>query len=153
MNVSTTPAELAAVARLRAGLRRFAAATEAATLRHQLTLGWYDLLALLHSSETRSRTASELATELSLGRSSVTDLVTRAQNAGLVERESDQRDNRVKHIRPTAEGTSRYLAATADLRTESARLVGMLEAMTAEAAVLTDGAKRKDAPRSRRRQP
>lgn len=128
--------ELNAVARLREGLRRFTAATEAATERHGLTPRWYDLLAVIHGSPGRTLTAHELTERLVLSRSAVSELVTRAAQAGLVVRRPDPRDDRRKSIRPTAEGTRRYLDAMTALRPEREHLLQMLARVTDEAELL-----------------
>lgn len=128
--------ELNAVARLREGLRRFTAATEAATERHGLTPRWYDLLAVIHGSPAGTLTAHELTGRLVLSRSAVSELVTRAAQAGLVTRRPDPKDDRRKCIRPTPKGTSLYLETMAALRPERERLLAMLTVVTDEAELL-----------------
>lgn len=130
-------AELETVAELRVALRRFIAATDEVTKEHGLTSRQYDLLALLHRPHDTPPTASGLAEQLSLSRSAVTELVTRAAEAGLVSREPDRGDNRVKYLAPTHEGSRRFLAAVNDLRNERLRLFTLLRAAAVLASTLT----------------
>jgi DNA-binding MarR family transcriptional regulator len=51
---------------------------------------------------------TELAERLSLAQSSVTELVARAEAAGLVHREPSSDDARVVHLRLTPEGERRF---------------------------------------------
>ena len=123
--------ELNAAADLREALRRFHAATDEITRRHTLTPGRYDLLAQLHASDERLSRATSLAERLHLSRNAVTELVTRAERAGLVVRVADQVDRRSKRIVPTDEGSRRYFAALAELGPERRRLLAILEEVTA----------------------
>jgi DNA-binding MarR family transcriptional regulator len=72
--------------------------------RHGIPLDWYDVLVQLHEAGGE-RTMSELADALLiLSPSSCTRLVDRLVAAGLVRREVDSDDARVKHAVLTAEG-------------------------------------------------
>ncbi len=133
--------ELLAVAELRSALRRFLAATDEVTRRYDLTPRRYDLLAMLHGAESGSCTASELAERLRLSRNSITELITRAAEAGLVTRERDAHDGRVKRIVPTREGSKRYRAAVGDLAGERQRLFEILEQVRAQASALGNAAR------------
>jgi DNA-binding MarR family transcriptional regulator len=133
-----TAEELETVAQLRVALRRFLAASDAVTTAHQLTPRQYDLLALLHRPhENRPVTASDVAEELSLSRSSVTELLTRAAESGLITREQGDGDMRVKYLQPTPEGSRRFLDAVDELRSERTRLLGLLRAAAVLAATLS----------------
>lgn len=128
------PGELDAVMRLRVALRRFEAASDEITRRHGLTPRQYDLLSVLHASDAARHTPSRLALDLQLGRNSLTELVSRAAEAGLVHREPHGWDGRSKRIVVSVEGTRRYLAAVSELRPERTRLLAILR----EAAALAE---------------
>lgn len=134
-NATPSDSELRTVADLRTALRRFAVASDAVTRAHGLTPRQYDLLAVLHARDDPP-TPSALAASLSLSRSATTELLTRAAEAGLVARSLDERDGRIKHVAPTAEGTRRYLAAVGQLRTDRARLLELLTTAAGLAALL-----------------
>jgi DNA-binding MarR family transcriptional regulator len=134
-NVKPSTDELRTVADLRTALRRFAIASDAVTRAHGLTPRQYDLLAVLHAPGERA-TPSALATSLSLSRSATTELLTRAVEAGLVSRSLDERDGRIKNVTPTEEGTRRYLAAVAQLRSDRARLLELLTTAAGLASLL-----------------
>lgn len=65
---------------------------------------------------------TELAESLQLAQSTVTELVRRAEAAGLIEREQSQQDARVAHLRLTPEGERRLLLSFTELGTERAQL-------------------------------
>ncbi len=121
--------------RLRLALRRFQAATDVVTGRHGLTPRQYDLLAVLHGSDTQ-HTPSRVAVDLRLNRNTLTELVTRAADAGLVVRAPHGTDARSKRIVPTSEGTRRYFAAVTELRPERARLLELLQEAASHAQEL-----------------
>ncbi len=133
----TSPGELDVVMQLRVALRRFQSATDEITRRHRLTSRQYDLLALLHASDPKRHTPSRIALDLHLGRNTLTELVSRAAEAGLVHREPHGEDARSKQIVPSEEGTRRYLAAVAELRPERTRLLAILREAAALAEELT----------------
>jgi len=79
---------------------------------------------------SESSTVSELCERLRLAQSTVTELVQRAEEAGLVRRDASEQDGRVAHLYLTEEGESRLAAAFMDLRSERAtlvRIVGVLD--------------------------
>jgi DNA-binding MarR family transcriptional regulator len=92
-----TPAEddYEAAARLREALRRFARVTELVAREHGLTARTYQLLLMIRTGRQQPGRAgiAELEERLQLGRSTITELVLRAEAAGLVRRELD-RDRR-----------------------------------------------------------
>jgi DNA-binding MarR family transcriptional regulator len=59
---------------------------------------------------------------MQLAQSTVTELVRRAEGAGLVEREQSQRDARVAHLRLTPEGERRLMLSFTELAKERAQL-------------------------------
>jgi DNA-binding MarR family transcriptional regulator len=65
---------------------------------------------------------TELADRLQLAQSTVTELVSRAEEAGLVEREQSHSDARVAHLRLTSEGEDRLERSFTALSTERAQL-------------------------------
>jgi DNA-binding MarR family transcriptional regulator len=65
---------------------------------------------------------TELAQRLQLAQSTVTELVSRAEEAGLVSREQSQADARVAYLRLTEEGEDRLAAAFTGLETERSQL-------------------------------
>ncbi len=118
------------VAEFRASLRRFQRRTERIARRSGLTPQRYLLLLMIKGSpngEERS-TVTELAERLQLAQSSVTELVARAEDAGLLRREPASGDARVSHLRLTDEGERRLKDAFTGLDAEREHL---LEAVTA----------------------
>ncbi len=69
---------------------------------------------------------TELADTLQLAKSTVTQLVRRAEDLRLVRRELSDRDARVRYLRLTAEGERRLRDAVTELQDERARLVALV---------------------------
>ncbi len=136
MSTKHNPEELEVVAALRVALRRFLAATNEVTSAHGLTPAQYDLLAPLHRPNAQ-RTATAIAEQLCLSRSATTEFLTRASKAGLITREGDANDMRVKHLMPTREGARRFSGAVDELRGERNRLLTLLRAAAALAAAFS----------------
>lgn len=115
-------------AELRAALRSFLSVTEAAARRHGLTPQRYLLLLMIKgaSDGTESSTVSDLCERLGLAQSSVTELVQRAEESGLVRRDPSERDGRVAHLYLTADGETRLAATFDDLRGEREHLRALL---------------------------
>jgi DNA-binding MarR family transcriptional regulator len=65
---------------------------------------------------------TELSDRLQLAQSTVTELVRRAEETGLVTREQSQDDARVTHLRLTPEGDRRLMLSFTDLSKERAQL-------------------------------
>jgi DNA-binding MarR family transcriptional regulator len=118
--------ELKTVAALRVALRRFQAATDEITQRHGLSPRWYDLLAVLHEPGNSGQKLTTIGEQLQLRANTITGLITRTEEAGLVTRTRDELDRRVVYAAPTREGTKRYVAALIELRPERTRLLGLL---------------------------
>lgn|SRR5258708_6559850 len=112
------------VAEFRAALRRFLRQSERVSRRYGLTPQRYLLLLMIKGAPNRSEhsTVTELAERLQLAQSTVTELVMRAEEIGLVERESSPLDARVAHLRLTAEGERRLEQSFTHLATERAQL-------------------------------
>jgi DNA-binding MarR family transcriptional regulator len=106
-------AEVARVADFRAALRVFLRKAERNARKSGLTPQRYLLLLMIKGAPDGSErsTVTELAERLQLAQSSVTELVRRAEETGLVEREQSDSDGRVTHLRLTREGESRLMSA------------------------------------------
>jgi DNA-binding MarR family transcriptional regulator len=113
---------------LRAALRRFLRASETVARRHHLTPQRYLLLLMIKGAPDGSQrsTVTDLATRLQLAQSTVTELVHRAERAGLLERQQSREDARVAYLSLTGEGEKRLAGAVADLGTERKRLAELL---------------------------
>jgi DNA-binding MarR family transcriptional regulator len=85
-----------------------------------LTPQWYLLLLLVKGSERGDEraTVSELAQRMQLAQSTVTELVNRAERAGLVHRTASTLDGRVAHIALTKNGEERFAIAFCALADE-----------------------------------
>jgi DNA-binding MarR family transcriptional regulator len=120
-----------AAAALRAGLRRFSQISDQALRRHGLTTERYELLLAIKSFEERSTptTVSELARALGVAQVSVTQLVRRVEDAGLLTRGVSSTDGRVRYLRLTKRGERQLAKAVVDLAEERARLTSILAAL------------------------
>ncbi|HET8894369.1 MAG TPA: MarR family transcriptional regulator [Gaiellaceae bacterium] len=113
-----------AVAEFRAALRRFLRQSERIARMYGLTPQRYLLLLMIKGAPggAERSTVTELAERMQLGQSTVTELVARAEEAGLVKRELAPMDARVAHLRLTAEGEQRLRQSFTHLATERAHL-------------------------------
>jgi DNA-binding MarR family transcriptional regulator len=102
-------ADVVAVAEFRAALRRFMRISERNARAAGLTPQRYLLLLMIKGAPDGSEqsTVTELADRLQLAQSTVTELVGRAEETGLVERERSSDDGRIAHLRLTPEGEQR----------------------------------------------
>jgi MarR family transcriptional regulator, organic hydroperoxide resistance regulator len=127
MSRANTPSRAAlehAVA-FRLALRQFHAVTERAVRSAGLTSRQYLLLLVLESSPRRAGIrVGDLADALELVPSSMTELIDRAESAGLVKRAHSAEDGRVTHVRSTDEGRARLNRAFFDLEDERRALAG-----------------------------
>jgi DNA-binding MarR family transcriptional regulator len=101
--------EAVPVAEFRAALRGFLRTSERNARAAGLTPQRYLLLLMIKGAPDRSErsTVTELAERLQLAQSTVTELVSRAEEIGLVERERSSEDGRVAILRLTPEGDRR----------------------------------------------
>jgi DNA-binding MarR family transcriptional regulator len=105
--------EVALVADFRAALRRFLRKSERNSRAAGLTPQRYLLLLMIKGAPDgrEHSTVTELAERLQLAQSTVTELVRRAEEAGLVERAQSADDGRVAHLKLTDEGERRLAKA------------------------------------------
>ena len=108
MNVSVR--DVIAVAEFRSALRHFLRRSEKVARQSGLTPQRYTLLMMIKGAPDGGE------------QSTVTELVRRAESAGLIDREQSQRDARVAHLRLTPEGERRLLLSFTELETERAQL-------------------------------
>jgi DNA-binding MarR family transcriptional regulator len=116
--------DVIAVAEFRAALRQFLRRSERVARRSGLTPQRYLLLLMIKGAPGGSEksTVTELSERLQLAQSTVTELVRRAEEAGLLEREQSPTDARVAHLRLTDEGEQRLKRSFTQLATERAQL-------------------------------
>jgi DNA-binding MarR family transcriptional regulator len=125
---SPTAKEAASVAEFRVALGRFLHETERVARECGITPRWYLLLLLIKGAPDLSErsTVTQLAERLELAQSSVTELVHRAEEAGLLRREASEQDGRVAYLRLTAEGEERLGRAFQSLASERRALRGAI---------------------------
>ena len=116
--------DVIAVAEFRSSLRSFLRRTERIARQAGLTPQRYLLLLMVKGAPDGSEqsTVTDLSERLQLAQSTVTELVSRAEEAGLLAREQSQADARVAHLRLTEEGERRLEAAFTVLSTERSNL-------------------------------
>ncbi|TMK95562.1 MAG: MarR family transcriptional regulator [Actinobacteria bacterium] len=104
----------------RAALRRFLRRSERIARSSGLTPQRYLLLLMIKGAPGGSEqsTVTELAERLQLAQSTVTELVRRAEEVGLVGRETSAVDGRVAHLRLTEEGERRLARSFTSLAGE-----------------------------------
>ena len=120
--------EYQSAAALRAAVRGFLSRGETAARRAGLTPQRHGLLLMIKGAPDGSERASvgELAERLRLAQNTVTELVARAEAAGLLRREPSDRDGRVVYLRLTDEGERRLAATVAELRADRRNLVELI---------------------------
>lgn len=130
------------VAEFRSALRRFDHATDEITRRHGLTRRRYELLVMIAGAGDRSRSAtiSDIAARMHLAPHTATELVSRAEKLGLVERGDDRHDGRVTRVTLTSKGERQLIEAVEALRPERDRLTRLLAEVYQRARNLTLGA-------------
>ena len=116
--------DVVAVAEFRTALRRFLRRSERVARQSGLTPQRYLLLLMIKGAAggTQQSTVTELADRLQLAQSTVTELVRRAEEVGLIVREPSPHDARVAHLRLTPEGDRRLMQSITLLTTERAQL-------------------------------
>ena len=113
-----------AVADFRAALRSFLHQSERIARQSGLTPQRYLLLLMIKGAPDGSgqSTVTALARRMQLAQSTVTELVSRAEESGLVTREQSGRDGRVAYLRLTPEGDRRLELSFTGLATEREQL-------------------------------
>src|SRR5256714_11260161 len=124
MHATLSTGDFSAVADFRAALRQFLRRSERIARQCGLTPQRYLLLLMIKGAANGSEqsTVTELSERLQLAQSTVTELVRRAEESGLLEREQSHTDARVVHLRLTPEGSRRLEAAFTGLATERSQL-------------------------------
>ena len=131
--MSAAPDEYVRVAEFRSSLRRFLRRSETVARSAGLTPQRYLLLLMVKGAPdgNEQSTVTELAERLQLAQSTVTELVGRAEEAGLLRREPSGLDGRVAHVRLKDEGERRLAQAFTELEAERDELRGALAQLTA----------------------
>jgi DNA-binding MarR family transcriptional regulator len=113
---------------LRSALRRFLRRSEEVSRRHELTPRQYLLLLMIKASEENGghSTITELVDRLALTQSTITELVQRAEEAGLVSRAPSPVDGRVVHLSLSPTGAERLERAFRELGPERDLLLRLL---------------------------
>lgn len=126
-----SPADYREAAALREGLRRFTRRSEEIAAAHGLTPRRHLLLVMIEGAPGGSgrATVTELAARMQLAQNTVTDLVARAERAGLVRREASATDGRRVPLSVSDEGRRRLAATVAALRDDRARLTALVRAL------------------------
>jgi DNA-binding MarR family transcriptional regulator len=122
-------AELAGAAAFRSELRRFLSRSDALAAEAGLTAQRYDLLLQLKAAPEGHSTVTELGRRLHLRQTAVTELVKRAEEAGLVSRRRSDTDRRVFLLELTPEGDARVTRVFNALRRDRAAFARSFEAV------------------------
>ena len=119
------------VAAFRETVRAFLRESELIARANGLTPQRHLLLLMIKGAPDGSErsTVTQLASRLRLAQTTVTDLVRRAEDAGLLERERSKDDARVAILRLTAEGERRLARSVREHEAERERLRTMLRAL------------------------
>lgn len=131
-------AEFERAAAFRTALRRFHGRTNEVAAGAGLTPQRYDLLLAIKTGSGEVSTVSELVKRLSLPQPAVTELVKRAEEAGLISRTVGV-DRRVSVLRLTADAERRLLEAFVGLRDERRQLAEAMRAVDAGFAASLEG--------------
>ena len=121
------PNEYRPAAEFRSELRRFLRRSEDVARKVGITPNQYGLMLQIAGSDDGIRTVTQLVEQLQLTQSAVTELVQRAEGAGLVRRRPSTTDGRVVHLSLTELGMERLAAAHAALGPERAQLRRMVD--------------------------
>jgi DNA-binding MarR family transcriptional regulator len=116
--------EIRRAASYRTALRRFLARTELVAAAAGLSSQRYNLLLVVKAGEVSGEpvTVSRLKELLELRQTAASELVRRAEQAGLVARTRSPADGRMSLIALTPEGERRLMQAFRDLRADRAEL-------------------------------
>jgi DNA-binding MarR family transcriptional regulator len=123
--------EFREAAALRGALRKFMRSSERIAREEGLTPSRYLLLLMIKASERGRSTVTELAERMQLTQSTVTELVTRAEAAGLVAREQSEEDARVFWLGLTEDAEARLARAVARNGRERHRLLQLISGVPA----------------------
>ena len=121
------PDELVRAAKFRSELRRFLARSEQLAADVGLTPQRYDLLLQLKAAENGHSTVTELGRRLHLRQTAVTELVKRAEEAGLIRRRRSDVDRRVFLLELTPDGEKRVMRVYNALRRDRASFARAFE--------------------------
>ena len=121
-------AEYERAAKLREAVQRFQRESERITRAHGLSLQRYVLLLVVRTGRAApSRaTLAELMDRLGLAQSTVVELVSRAEGAGLVRREHGETNRRLVYVALTETGAALLADVVAELALHRKRLVSIL---------------------------
>ena len=125
--------EFQRAAEFRSALRGFLRRSETVAREHDLTPQRYLLLLMVKGSPdgSESATVTELADRMQLSQSTITELVARSEEAGLIERVNSAADGRVTVVRLTAAGDDRVTATMSSLGPERRRLSKAISGLSA----------------------
>jgi DNA-binding MarR family transcriptional regulator len=121
----------AAAAQFRAALRVFLRRSEDVARASGITPRQHLLLLQIAGSDGETTTVSQLVEKLALTQSAVTELVQRAEQAGLVDRAVSPADGRVVHLSLTDEGASKLAQVHDELGPERAELKRVIDSLPA----------------------
>jgi DNA-binding MarR family transcriptional regulator len=116
-------------ARFRAALRLFLRTSEDVARAAGLTPRQHLLLLQIAGSADGRTTVSELVAKLALTQSAVTELVQRAEQAGLVRRATSPEDGRVVHLSLTSDGQAKLALVHDALGRERIELRRMMDGL------------------------
>ena len=116
-------------ATFRAELRRFLRRSEDCSRANGITPRQHLLLLQIAGASDGVTTVSDLVNTLSLTQSAVTELVQRAEAAGLVERSPSREDGRVVHLSLTQLGSQKLAAVHGALGPERTQLRRVMEGL------------------------
>ena len=124
--------QVIAIADFRAALRGFLRHSERIASRHGLTPQRYLLLLMIKGAPDSAERLSvgAIADRLQLGENTATELVSRAEKAGLVRRERSTDDARVVYLRLTKDGERRLQGVLVDLEEDREKLEQTLLSLT-----------------------
>jgi len=134
---TTLRAELERTAAFRAELRRFLRSMEAVAAEAGLTPQRYDLLLAIKTAPRECATVTDLCRALELRQTAVTELVKRAERAGLTRREQSSVDGRVFLLHLTSEGERRVLQVFNALRNDRAAFAEAFERLDIRVRTIT----------------
>jgi DNA-binding MarR family transcriptional regulator len=123
--------DVVTVAEFRSALRKFLRRSELVADACGLTPQRYLLLLMIKGAPDGSgrSTVTELSDRLQLAQSTVTELVARSVDAGLIEREGSASDGRVTYLQLTPEGEHRLARSFTGLEAERDALHDAIGAM------------------------